>query len=158
MEALELALESLHSLVFACHVSAISFGMVKTWIETILHVFEIFLLVCRSVGRLSVVPPGRSDFVDAWSVCKVTQACSLSPEPQRIPKRYQEPVLVFRELKPKFAVSAYTLKNSNLHNYDPKPEYLIIVSFGPLGEGVYDKGCAVAPKRPSTSSPLDSWL
>ena len=28
-----------------------------------------------------------------------------------------------------------TLKNSNLHNYYPKPEYLIIVSFGPLGYG-----------------------
>ena len=27
-----------------------------------------------------------------------------------------------------------TLKNSNLHNYYPKPEYLIIVSFGPLGK------------------------
>ena len=27
----------------------------------------------------------------------------------------------------------YTLKNSNLHNYYPKPEYLIIGSFGPLG-------------------------
>ena len=26
-----------------------------------------------------------------------------------------------------------TLKNSNLHNYYPKPEYLIIGSFGPLG-------------------------
>ena len=49
---------------FACHVSAISFGMVKAWIETILHVF----------GRLGV------SFVDAWSVCEVTQVCSLSPE------------------------------------------------------------------------------
>ena len=28
---------------------------------------------------------------------------------------------------------SYTLKNSNLHNYYPKPEYLIIGSFGPLG-------------------------
>ena len=62
VEALELALESFAQPCFACHVSAISFGMVKAWIETILHVFETpFLLVCRSVGRsvrLSVVPPG----------------------------------------------------------------------------------------------------
>ena len=28
---------------------------------------------------------------------------------------------------------SYTLKNSNLHNYYPKPEYLIIGTFGPLG-------------------------
>ena len=28
---------------------------------------------------------------------------------------------------------SYTLKNSNLHNYYPKPEYPIIGSFGPLG-------------------------
>ena len=28
---------------------------------------------------------------------------------------------------------SHTLKNSNLHNYYPKPEYLIFVSFGPLG-------------------------
>ena len=28
---------------------------------------------------------------------------------------------------------SYNLKNSNLHNYYPKPEYLIIGSFGPLG-------------------------
>ena len=87
VEALELVLESfLHSLVFACHVSAISFGMVKAWIETILHVFETFLLVCRSVGRSafrSYRPDLGVSFVDAWSVCKVTQACSLSPEPQR---------------------------------------------------------------------------
>ena len=61
VEALELALESFAQPCFACHVSAISFGMVKAWIETILHVFETLLLVCRSVGRsvrLSVVPPG----------------------------------------------------------------------------------------------------
>ena len=61
VEALELALESFAQPCFACHVSAVSFGMVKAWIETILHVFETFLLVCRSVGRsvrLSVVPPG----------------------------------------------------------------------------------------------------
>ena len=61
VEALELALESFAQPCFACHVSAVSFGMVKAWIETILHVFENFLLVCRSVGRsvpLSVVPPG----------------------------------------------------------------------------------------------------
>ena len=62
VEALELVLESFAQPCFACHVSAISFGMVKAWIETILHVFEtLFLLVCRSVGRsvhLSVVPPG----------------------------------------------------------------------------------------------------
>ena len=61
MEALELALESFAQPCFACHVSAISFGMVKAWIETILHVFETLLLVCWSVGwsvRLSVVPPG----------------------------------------------------------------------------------------------------
>ena len=59
VEALELVLESfLHSLVFACHVSAISFGMVKAWIETILHVFE--TLFCWFVGR-SVGPPfGRT--------------------------------------------------------------------------------------------------
>ena len=30
---------------------------------------------------------------------------------------------------------SYTLQNSNLHNYYPKPEYLIIGSFGPLGLG-----------------------
>ena len=61
VKALELALESFAQPCFACHVSAISFGMVKAWIETILHVFETLLLVCRSVGRsvrLSVVPPG----------------------------------------------------------------------------------------------------
>ena len=65
VEALELALESFAQPCFACHVSAISYGMVKAWIETILHVFETFLLVCRSVGRsvgrsvrFSVVPPG----------------------------------------------------------------------------------------------------
>ena len=28
---------------------------------------------------------------------------------------------------------SYTLKDSNLHTYYPKPEYLIIGSFGPLG-------------------------
>ena len=28
---------------------------------------------------------------------------------------------------------SYILKSSNLHNYYPKPEYLIIGSFGPLG-------------------------
>ena len=28
---------------------------------------------------------------------------------------------------------SYTLKNSNLHNYYLKPEYLIIGTFGPLG-------------------------
>ena len=28
---------------------------------------------------------------------------------------------------------SYTLKNSNLRNYCPKPEYLIVGSFGPLG-------------------------
>ena len=50
VEALELALESFAQPCFACHVSAISFGMVKAWIETILHVFETFLLVGRSVG------------------------------------------------------------------------------------------------------------
>ena len=32
---------------------------------------------------------------------------------------------------------SYPLKNSNLHNYYPKPEYLIIGSFGPLGEGYW---------------------
>ena len=61
VEARELALESFAQPCFACHVSAVSFGMVKAWIETILHVFETSLLVCRSVGwsvRLSVVPPG----------------------------------------------------------------------------------------------------
>ena len=92
--------------------SAVSFDMVKAWIETILHVFET-LFVGRSVGRSafrSYRPDLGVSFVDAWSVCKVTQACLLSPEPQRgIPKRYQEPVLVFRELKPKFAVSAHQL-------------------------------------------------
>ena len=45
-------------------------------------------------------------FADAWSVCEVSQASWLSPEPQRMPKRHQEPVLVFRELKPKFAATA----------------------------------------------------
>ena len=57
VEALELALESFAQ---PCFVSAISFGMVKAWIETILHVFEtlfVGLLVGRSV-RLSVVPSG----------------------------------------------------------------------------------------------------
>ena len=29
---------------------------------------------------------------------------------------------------------SYTLKTSNLHNYSPKPEYLTIGSFGPLGK------------------------
>ena len=29
----------------------------------------------------------------------------------------------------------YTLQNPNLHNYYLKPEYLIIGSFGPLGNG-----------------------
>ena len=62
VEALELALESFAQPCFACHVSAISFGMVRAWIETILHVFEppplfVGLSVGRSV-RLSVVPPG----------------------------------------------------------------------------------------------------
>ena len=66
VEALELALESFAQPCFAYHVSAISFGMVRAWIETILHVFQPFF-----VG------------LDAWSVCKVTQACLLSPEPQR---------------------------------------------------------------------------
>ena len=42
VEALELALESFAQPCFACHVSAISYGMVKAWIETILHVFETF--------------------------------------------------------------------------------------------------------------------
>ena len=87
VEALELALESFAQPCFACHVSAISFGMVKAWIETILHVFETLLLVCRSVGRSVRLRSYRPDlgvsFVDAWSVYKVTQACSLSPEPQR---------------------------------------------------------------------------
>ena len=52
VEALELVLESFAQPCFACHVSAISFGMVKAWIETILHVFETLfcLLVCRSIG------------------------------------------------------------------------------------------------------------
>ena len=58
VEALELILESFAQPCFACHVSAYSFGMVKAWIETILHVFETpFLLVGRSV-RLSIVPSG----------------------------------------------------------------------------------------------------
>ena len=58
VEALELALESFAQPCFACHVSAISFGMVKAWIETILHVFE--TPFCWSVGR-SVGPPfGRT--------------------------------------------------------------------------------------------------
>ena len=82
VEALELALESVAQPCFACHVSAVSFGMVKAWIETILHVFETFLLVGRSAFR-SYRPDLGVSFVDAWSVCKVTQACSLSPEPQR---------------------------------------------------------------------------
>ena len=50
VEALELALESFAQPCFACHVSTISFGMVRAWIETILHVFETFLSVGRSVG------------------------------------------------------------------------------------------------------------
>ena len=86
VKALELALESFAQPCFACHVSAISFGMVKAWIETILHVFETLLLVCWSVGRSafrSYRPDLGVSFVDAWSVCKVTQACLLSPEPQR---------------------------------------------------------------------------
>ena len=41
--------------------------------------------------------------------CKVTQAFLLSPEHSGMPKRHQEPVLVFRELKSKFAVSAHQL-------------------------------------------------
>ena len=59
VEALELILESFAQPCFACHVSAFSFGMVKAWIETILHVFE--TLFCWSVGRsvrLSIVPSG----------------------------------------------------------------------------------------------------
>ena len=56
VKALELALESFAQPCFACHVSTFCFGMVRAWIETILHVFETFcLLVGRSV-RLSVVP------------------------------------------------------------------------------------------------------
>ena len=85
VEARELALESFAQPCFACHVSAVSFGMVKAWIETILHVFETFF-VGRSVGRSafrSYRPDLGVSFVDAWSVCKVTQTCSLSPEPQR---------------------------------------------------------------------------
>ena len=72
VEALELALES-----FA---SAVSFGMVKAWIETILHIRKLFvgLSVGRSAFR-SYRPDLGVSFVDAWSVCKVTQACSLSP-------------------------------------------------------------------------------
>ena len=60
VEALELALESFAQPCFACRVSTICFGMVRAWIETILHVFETFF-VCWSVGRsvrLSVVPSG----------------------------------------------------------------------------------------------------
>ena len=88
VEALELALESFAQPCFACHVSAISFGMVKAWIETILHVSKPLFcwFVGRSVGRSafrSYRPDLGVSFVDAWSVCKVTQACSLSPEPQR---------------------------------------------------------------------------
>ena len=99
-------LESFAQPCFACHVSVIS-------IETILHVFETsFLLVCRWVGR-STFRSHRQDlgvsFVDAWSVCKVTQAVRFRQSHSGIPKRYQEPVLVFRELKPKFAVSAHQL-------------------------------------------------
>ena len=113
VEALELALESFAQPCFACHVSAVSFGMVKAWIETILHVFETFLLVCRSVGRSafrSYRPDLGVSFVDAWSVCKVTQSLfAFTRANSGIPKRYQEPVLVFRELKPKFAVSAHQL-------------------------------------------------
>ena len=30
--------------------------------------------------------------------------------------------------------STYTLQNCNLHNYYPKPKYLITGSFGPLGQ------------------------
>ena len=41
-----------------------------------------FLSVGRSAFR-SCRPDLGVSFVDAWSVCKVTQACSLSPEPQR---------------------------------------------------------------------------
>ena len=84
VEALELILESFAQPCFACHVSAFSFGMVKAWIETILHVFE--TPFCWSVGRSafrSYRPDLGVSFVDAWSVCKVTQACLLSPEPQR---------------------------------------------------------------------------
>ena len=35
---------------------------------------------------------------------------------------------------------SYTLQNSNLHNYYPKLKYLIIGSFGPLGEGLGEEG------------------
>ena len=41
-------------------------------------------------------------------------------------------VLVVYPKSPSTQVS-YTLKNSYLHNYYPKPEYLIIGSCGPLG-------------------------
>ena len=78
VEALELALEKSCTALFCM----VSFGMVKAWIETILHVFETFLSVGRSAFR-SYRPDLGVSFVDAWSVCKVTQACSLSPEPQR---------------------------------------------------------------------------
>ena len=60
VEALELILKSFAQPCFACHVSAISFGMVKAWIETI-HGFRnlfIGLSAGRSIGPLSVVPPG----------------------------------------------------------------------------------------------------
>ena len=36
---------------------------------------------------------------------------------------------------PTFWLLLYTLLNIELHNYYPKPEYLITGSFGPLGKG-----------------------
>ena len=44
---------------------------------------------------------------------------------------------VFYKLNPKGPSTqlSYTLETSNLHNYCPKPKYLIIGSFEPLGNG-----------------------
>ena len=81
----DLFLEVLDSLVFV-HVSTLCFGMVKAFIETLLPVFLFLVVFCWLVGRSvrwSSRPDLRVSFADAWSVCEVTQACLLSPEPQR---------------------------------------------------------------------------
>ena len=50
----------------------------------------------------------------------------------------------------------HILQNSNLHNYYPKPQYLIIGSFGPLGKTLNPKARRPKPAKlgtPSTPSP-----
>ena len=85
VEALELALESFAQPCFCMSCECDFFWHGESMDRNHSACFR-KLFVSLSVGRSpfrSYRPDLGVSFVDAWSVCKVTQACSLSPEPQR---------------------------------------------------------------------------